>query len=116
MKPESIQCPTCNVSAGHPCEIANNGIGTGRIRRLPHQSRINLAKARHRPVENPLPWTVKPVKEYSGDVQQMSSPFKETGYYYDRWAILDSSGGKVATFNFRKTAEFIVQIANQENS
>lgn len=47
------------------------------------------------PIATPV--RVKETKEYSGDVQQMSSPHREVGYWTSSYAILDANADRVAT-------------------
>lgn len=59
------------------------------------------------------PFAVKPVKEYSGDVPQMSSPYPEVGYWLDRYAVVDAKGRELNRFLEKADAEAVADAMNK---
>lgn len=61
---------------------------------------------------HPRPFKVKLVKEYSGDVPQMTSPYPEVGYWLDRYAVVDANGVELTRCVEKKAAEAIIKAMN----
>lgn len=59
------------------------------------------------------PFKVKKVQEYSGDVQQMSSPYKEVGYWLDRFAVVDAEDQELTRFTEKADATAVADAMNQ---
>lgn len=60
------------------------------------------------------PLSVKPVKEYSGDVPQMTSPYPEVGYWLDRYAVVDANGKELTRCADKASAKAIVDAMNRQ--
>lgn len=81
----------------------------------PREAEVHIGRDTKKmpPTEYQKPFKVKKVKEYSGDVQQMSSPHKEVGFWFDRYAVVDAKGKELTRFSEKADAKMVVDAMNK---
>jgi hypothetical protein len=62
------------------------------------------------------PVRVQTTKEYGGDVQQMNSPYKEAGYWLDRFDVIDAKSRQLARCENEIDAQHIVMVINDHET